>query len=74
METCFLLEVCRDVNNHKTNYNKEIVGICRNVETLVEVLHKTENYGEITTDNVFSFEMRQKYGYKIFEYPFLHWK
>jgi hypothetical protein len=73
MEKCYLLRTATDVNNTKTSsiYGDD-VGICRNIKTLVRVLNFTEGYTEITEDNVFSFEMRQKYNYIISEYNFLH--
>lgn len=73
MEICYLLRTSTDVNNTKTSsiYGQDI-GICRNIQTLVKVLNYTEGYFDITEDNVFSFEMRQKYNYRISEYNFLH--
>lgn len=73
MEICYLLRMASDVNNTKTSsiYGEDI-GICRNIKTLVKVLNNTEGFTEITEDNVFSFEMRQKYNYRISEYNFLH--
>ena len=74
MEKCYLLEMCSDVNNHKFFAQRETIGICRNVETLSEVLKTSYNCTEVNSDNVFSFEMRQKYGYKIYDYFFFDWK
>jgi hypothetical protein len=66
-EKCYLLRFVNNPLNHKLG-TEGFEMICRDPKTLSRLVNEQNGIKKVTPKNVFSWEMRTKYKYQIYEY------